>query len=402
MKKFLFRPLCLAGALLIPLFLPDAALAWGPGVHMVTGNWLLQNLALFPQELAAAIAAHPGLFLQGCLSADIFIGKGCVAREGHSHNWQSGLDLLDKAHTRGKLAYACGYLSHLAADTVAHNVFVPGSFQWGYSLEAARDRGGSRIVNPPRTYGLGRGKMAHILMEMRADSAVIWDRRQALQTFNSAGSKGTERMLMRAFNQKYWLFQLKKNVYRSSIALGCCRPGAALQNLRGLGNLRGLAGRGDPFGPPGRAGKKLRLPPPAYPLNPLLPGDDFCCCEPEEPGKGLILSPGEARRAKKLIAPPGVLLGDLLVVSARAMADVLRNPYGSRVLALDPVGTRALARAARGLGPGELAEVSLGGEEDRAGTPPGRAGWPKAAAEVLLELPPVPGEGLRGEVKREP
>ena len=249
------------------LILPDAALAWGPGVHMVTGNWLLQNLTALPAGLATAIMSHPGLFLQGCLSADIFIGKGCVAKEGHSHNWSTGLNLLERAHTKQKLAYAAGYLSHLAADTVAHNVFVPGAF-------------GSA---PGKS--INRGKLAHVYLEIQADNSVAWDRKDALDVFRESGSRGAERMLVRAMGQKSWLFWVKKHLFRSSIGIGGRKSWRASMQV----------------------------------LDSALNG---------------------ARREADLQA--------LLTISTRAMVDLLRDPYNSVVRALDPVGTEALADAAAG------------------------------------------------------
>ena len=125
------------------LALPEEVLAWGPGVHMVTGNWVLQNLTALSPAMAALLMRYPGQFLHGCLSADIFIGKGSVAREGHSHNWDSAFALLRRADRGRRKAYAYGYLAHLAADTVAHNVYVPESF--------ARAPGSGRTWKPRPT-----------------------------------------------------------------------------------------------------------------------------------------------------------------------------------------------------------------------------------------------------------
>ncbi|MDR1124983.1 MAG: zinc dependent phospholipase C family protein [Deltaproteobacteria bacterium] len=412
LKKTLIRlPVLLIGPLLVLLGLPEDALAWGPGVHMVTGNWLIQNLSMLSPEFAAAIAAHPGLFLQGCLSADIFIGKGCVAKEGHSHNWKSGLLLLDKAHTKAKLAYALGYLSHLAADTVAHNVFIPGNFQWAYSLEAARGSDDSKIINPAKAGGLGRGKMAHVFLEMKADKALTWDRKQALESFKAAGSKGAERMLMRSLNQKYWLFQLKKRLYRGSIALGGCGLRSAMRSLRNLGrldavvkgnNLANLHSYLDQADDPAH---------PAFPLQPFALPEGIAAAGQPPPVMFSPLTflpdpqaagPATAEKARKNLPPPTTPLGDLLVVSARAVADLLRDPCGTRVRNLDPVGTQALARASRGLGPREVMPVRLGSEAARGEDAPHiHARWPRAAAEVLLELPPINPGRLREDVKKE-
>lgn len=177
---------------------PADALAWGPGVHMVTGNWVLQNLSALPLSVAAYLMQYPGQFLHGCLSADIFIGKGSVAKEGHSHNWSSGFSLLDMAKTPQSLAYAWGYLAHLAADTVAHNVYVP------QTLHTAP----------------GAGKMAHVYLEVQADRLLTWDSSDAVGVFYEAGSRETDMLLRSSMGQKAFGFWLKKHMFESSISIG--------------------------------------------------------------------------------------------------------------------------------------------------------------------------------------
>lgn len=184
--------------ILLSLVLPEAALAWGPGAHMVTGNWVLQNLASLPPDIAEALMRYPGQYLHGSLSADIFIGKGSKAKKGHSHNWESGLSLLAKADNLRRRAYALGYLSHLAADTVAHNVYVPGTF-------------GSAP---------GSGRLAHVYIEWHADASLKWDSRDARGVFHEAGSIASERILRDTISQKAWKFWLKKHIYERSISLG--------------------------------------------------------------------------------------------------------------------------------------------------------------------------------------
>jgi hypothetical protein len=46
----------------------------------------------------------------------------------HSHNWSTGLGLLEAARKENEKAFALGYLAHLAADVVAHNFFLPARF----------------------------------------------------------------------------------------------------------------------------------------------------------------------------------------------------------------------------------------------------------------------------------
>ena len=184
--------------LLVTVLWPTDALAWGPGVHMVTGNWVLQNLAGLPMTVAAPIMQYPGQFLHGCLSADIFIGKGSVAKEGHSHNWSSGFSLLESAKSPRALSYAWGYLSHLAADTVAHNVFVPGI-----------------LHTAP-----GNGRMAHVYLEIQADRLLAWDSADALSVFYEADSPEGTALLRSAMGQKAFSFWMKKHMFESSISLG--------------------------------------------------------------------------------------------------------------------------------------------------------------------------------------
>ena len=92
---------------------------------MAIGNNVLAHLHLFAPSLASVLAAHPEQYLYGCLSADIFIGKGCKFTPTHSHNWDMGRTLLRQADSAEAQAYAYGYLSHLAADVIAHNYLVP-------------------------------------------------------------------------------------------------------------------------------------------------------------------------------------------------------------------------------------------------------------------------------------
>lgn len=110
---------------LMLLFLPSHALAWGIGVHLQTGAWILDNLALLPDALRTLLAAHPNDYLYGCISADITLGKKYTHYLRHCHSWRMGCKILKKAKTDGQRACAYGYLSHLAADTVAHSYFVP-------------------------------------------------------------------------------------------------------------------------------------------------------------------------------------------------------------------------------------------------------------------------------------
>lgn len=104
---------------------PELALAWGPPTHVYLGSRILADLALLPITVRELLTAYPGRFLYGNLSPDITQAKEYIDYNRHCHNWEVGFGVLDRAREPELQAFALGYLSHLAADTIAHNVFVP-------------------------------------------------------------------------------------------------------------------------------------------------------------------------------------------------------------------------------------------------------------------------------------
>ncbi|SPD76190.1 conserved hypothetical protein [uncultured Desulfobacterium sp.] len=112
--SFIFQILC-----------PSDVFAWGPGVHTVIALNILSDVSLILPSIAEIITAFPVEYLYGCLAADFFVGKSRMKKAGRAHNWQGGLKLLGEAGDVQEKAYAYGFLSHLAADVVAHNIFVP-------------------------------------------------------------------------------------------------------------------------------------------------------------------------------------------------------------------------------------------------------------------------------------
>jgi hypothetical protein len=119
----------MAGALVIIglafLLLPDTAFAWTPGTHIWLGETILANLRLLPPHAADLLHAFPYDFLYGSIAPDISLAKKYVPPGRHSHYWTVGQEVLHHAPTDALRAFGLGYLSHLAADTVAHNFFVP-------------------------------------------------------------------------------------------------------------------------------------------------------------------------------------------------------------------------------------------------------------------------------------
>jgi len=119
----LIVPLLLAAAWL--LLVPDRAWAWGPATHIALGETVLSSLYLLPPALQALLARYPLHFLYGSVAADISFAKKYVPEGRHCHSWHVGEEILTEAASEPLAAVAYGYLAHLAADTIAHNVFVP-------------------------------------------------------------------------------------------------------------------------------------------------------------------------------------------------------------------------------------------------------------------------------------
>jgi hypothetical protein len=106
-------------------FLPSVAYAWTPGTHVFLGEAALGALSLLPPAVADLLRAFPHDFLYGSIAADTSIAKKYAPAGRHCHSWTVGLDVYDAAREEPLRAFALGYLAHLAADTVAHNYFVP-------------------------------------------------------------------------------------------------------------------------------------------------------------------------------------------------------------------------------------------------------------------------------------
>ncbi len=132
------------------LLLPDNAFAWGPATHIYYGVELLKDLSVLSPWVASILTKFPHDFLYGCISADITVGKKYTHYRKHCHNWRIGYTILSEAESLAQKSFAFGYLNHLAADTIAHNFFVP-----------------SRMINV-----YSRKSLGHVYWEIRADSLI--------------------------------------------------------------------------------------------------------------------------------------------------------------------------------------------------------------------------------------
>jgi len=116
----------LALAVLLALMLtPAVAHAWTPGTHIFLGEAVMRSLPLLPSSISELLAAFPYDFLYGSIAADTSIAKKYAAAGRHCHSWNVGFEIHNNAESEPLRAFGLGYLAHLAADSVAHNYFVP-------------------------------------------------------------------------------------------------------------------------------------------------------------------------------------------------------------------------------------------------------------------------------------
>ena len=104
---------------------PEPLWAWGPGTHIALGEGVLASLYLLPPAVRAIIESHPLHFLYGSIAADISFAKKYAPEGRHCHHWHVGEEILATADSPRLAAVGYGYVAHLAADTVAHNLFIP-------------------------------------------------------------------------------------------------------------------------------------------------------------------------------------------------------------------------------------------------------------------------------------
>jgi hypothetical protein len=120
------------------VFYAKSAWAWGPVAHLYFGLGALSRLEEVSDLFRALLASQPLPFLYGSLGADIFLMKKLGRSKTHSHNWANGLRLVQEARSPRVRSFALGYVSHLAADTISHNCFVPSKTVQSYASGISR------------------------------------------------------------------------------------------------------------------------------------------------------------------------------------------------------------------------------------------------------------------------
>jgi Zinc dependent phospholipase C len=182
-------------------FVPATAFAWGPLTHMYLGSEILSLGSLLPAGIYSLIKKYKHDYLYGNLMADIIIGKKFLPENKNPHSWEMALNLLDAAKTQQQKVFVFGYLSHLAADTIAHGKFSS-----------------------------SRRNIEHTLVELRADCLI--DKRYWFQAMriDRVVQRRNDQFLERSLERALFSFKTNKRIFKSVILLSCF-------NKRRLGNF---------------------------------------------------------------------------------------------------------------------------------------------------------------------
>jgi hypothetical protein len=184
-------------ALSIILISSDQAFAWGTGIHIMEGSYVLDHLHLIFPRIAEILKAFPHDYLYGCISADIFIGKGSRRRDDHCHNWSNAMKMLAIAESPAHFSFAYGYLCHLCTDIIAHNFYIPNQLYLTTSTK----------------------KFGHIYWECRSDAYIEKKYWELANKIISRQNSHNDEFMQGIFKSKIVSFQTKKKIYLQSIKL---------------------------------------------------------------------------------------------------------------------------------------------------------------------------------------
>jgi hypothetical protein len=137
---------------------------WGPGHHLEFAERVLRRRKeLLPSNVARLLQSERPAYLYGNIAADIINFKAYGGAYSHCHRWTIVDDMRSLATSDREEAFILGYLSHLAADTIAHNHFVP-----------------YHLARYARTKGLG-----HLYWELNADRFIPEERWEIVTALKS-------------------------------------------------------------------------------------------------------------------------------------------------------------------------------------------------------------------------
>lgn len=179
------------------LFFANGAWAWGPAIHTAIGLKIIDEIAYLLPAVANVIRAYPLQFLYGSLAADFFVGKGQKKKKGHSHNWETGFRFFEGTSNDSEAAYGYGFFSHLAADVVAHNYFVP------------------ELIHAASTWK----RAGHIYWEAKADQSLGSSYTRTARNLLSMEELGCDHLLRSAVKTSRNGFRTRKHLFTQTVRL---------------------------------------------------------------------------------------------------------------------------------------------------------------------------------------
>jgi hypothetical protein len=174
---------------------PSIAFAWGPLTHTYLGNELLSLGSLLPAGIYKIIRRHRKDFIYGNLMADIIVGKKYLPDHKNSHTWGFAFNLLSAAATNQQRAFVYGYMCHLAADTVAHNI-----------------------------YTANRKSVRHTLLEMKADAIIDKKYWQQAAFIDPEIQMRNDIFLQNSIERFIFSFKTNKRILKGVVYLTICYP----------------------------------------------------------------------------------------------------------------------------------------------------------------------------------
>ncbi len=184
------------------VFFPLEAFAWGPIAHIDFSIQILAGISALAPAINRLVFRHSADFFYGSLAADTVIGKNFASEMSHCHSWAVAQKLLYDAKQRGERfeAFMLGYFSHLGADVIAHNHFVP-----------------ERLVAHYRSKGIG-----HLYWEARFDQKLLNENPEVRNTWDRASKlrfPEHDQFLAERLEPTLFSHQLSARIYRHSLGL---------------------------------------------------------------------------------------------------------------------------------------------------------------------------------------
>jgi hypothetical protein len=179
------------------LVTPAEAAAWGPGTHIAVGQAVLSAAHLLPPAVRTILERYRIPFLYGSVAADISFAKKYAEAGRHSHHWHIGEEILSSADSEELQAVGLGYLAHLAADTIAHNLYVP-----------------RRLLLTPTTAAVGHTYWEHRMDVQLGDRFVAQAREVVLQHDHESADELFDQVLSRTL----FSFRTNRRLFRGIIA----------------------------------------------------------------------------------------------------------------------------------------------------------------------------------------